>query len=289
MPKNNIQIRDLEARVEILSGGKDEALNEMRNVVKGTRFLFLIHWLFSCFPCSSDLMAENQTLRNMLKSLATFIGEGLGGVLPKLGWETNDFNTFVNKGETDTAWEGYQARKKQMQQAQAEGAVSGASSLPVLQGQKRPADDSSMAGQSKKSRADEGDRRASNGFGGLLSPSSTVYPPDSRALDRPMFSDMMRGSGNSAMFGASPPPSSSSQLPYGSVSGNMENYQNSYLGTMTMSPLNQTMHQQPYEQQQSGSSSQARSTPLSATAPPEDSESLGDDDPNKSEAYKLIQ
>jgi hypothetical protein len=32
-----IQIRDLEARVEILSGGKDEALGEMRNMLKGGR------------------------------------------------------------------------------------------------------------------------------------------------------------------------------------------------------------------------------------------------------------
>lgn len=29
------KIRDLEARVEILSGGKDEALGEMRNMLKG--------------------------------------------------------------------------------------------------------------------------------------------------------------------------------------------------------------------------------------------------------------
>jgi len=29
------QIRDLEARVEILSGGQDEALSEMRNMLKG--------------------------------------------------------------------------------------------------------------------------------------------------------------------------------------------------------------------------------------------------------------
>lgn len=34
------KIRDLEARVEILSGGKDEALGEMRNMVKGS---FCIH------------------------------------------------------------------------------------------------------------------------------------------------------------------------------------------------------------------------------------------------------
>lgn len=29
------QIRDLEARVEILSGGKEEAIGEMRNMIKG--------------------------------------------------------------------------------------------------------------------------------------------------------------------------------------------------------------------------------------------------------------
>ena len=36
------QIRDLEARVEILSGSRDETFNELRNVVKGTALLFLV-------------------------------------------------------------------------------------------------------------------------------------------------------------------------------------------------------------------------------------------------------
>ena len=30
-----MQIRDLEARVEILSGGKDEVVGEMKNILKG--------------------------------------------------------------------------------------------------------------------------------------------------------------------------------------------------------------------------------------------------------------
>jgi hypothetical protein len=282
----------LEARVEILSGGKDEALSEMRNVLKGTRFPALLAKIHLYLPfASADLMTENQTLRNMLKGLATFIGDGLGGVLPKLNWDVNDFDAWVNKGETDTAWEGYQARKKQMQQTQGEGAVAGTSSLPGMSGQKRPADDTSLAGQSKKSRPDDGDRRASNGFNSLLSPmpsSSNIYPPDSRGMDRPMFPDMMRGSAGSAMFGGSPPPSSGSQLPYGSVPGNLENYQTQYLGGMTMPPLNQPLHQQPPYDTPSGSSTQARSTPLSGTVPSDDPEAL-DDDPNKSEAYKLIQ
>ncbi|KAF5333498.1 hypothetical protein D9611_002324 [Ephemerocybe angulata] len=257
------RIRDLEARVEILSGGKDEALGEMRNVCK-------------------DLMAENQTLRNMLRNLATFIGEGLGGVLPKLGWDQNDFNTFINKGETDTAWEGFQQRKKQMHHTQAETAsVPGTS---TLQGQKRPAEDASLSGQSKKTRGDDSER--TNGFGSLLSPmasSSAVYPQDSRSLDRPtMFSEMMRGSGNSTIFAQPSPPSSAS---YGNVPTSMDGYQNSYLNGISMPPLNQPMHQQTYETPTS-SSSQARGTPLSTSVSPDDPEL--DDDPNKSEAYKLI-
>ena len=54
-----------------------------------------------------DLMQENMTLRNLLRGLSTFIGEGAGGLLPKLGWDVSDFNTYLNRSETDTAWEGY--------------------------------------------------------------------------------------------------------------------------------------------------------------------------------------
>jgi hypothetical protein len=53
-------------------------------------------------------MAENQTLRTLLRGLATFIGEGAGGFPPKLGWEVGDFNNFISKSETDAAWKGYQ-------------------------------------------------------------------------------------------------------------------------------------------------------------------------------------
>lgn len=35
------QIRDLEASVEILSGGKDEALSQLRKVLKGTSVTFM--------------------------------------------------------------------------------------------------------------------------------------------------------------------------------------------------------------------------------------------------------
>ena len=236
-----------------------------------------------------DLMTENQNLRNMLRSLATFIGEGLGGVLPKLGWDLSDFNTWVNKGETDTAWEGYQRRKKLSHQAQADAAVAGTSSLNPTQGQKRPAEDVSLSGQTKRTRGDDGESRASNGFNNLLSPvtsSNNVYPQDSRNLERPaIFSDMMRNSANSGMFVQSPSPSSSS-LPYGGVQGTMvDGYQNSYLGGMNMPPLHQPIHQTAFDSH--NGPPQTRGSTLSAPVAPDDEEL--DNDPNKSEAYKLIQ
>jgi len=46
------KIRDLEARVEILSGGKDEALGEMRNILKGG---------FFCPSCPKYLSLDGQT------------------------------------------------------------------------------------------------------------------------------------------------------------------------------------------------------------------------------------
>lgn len=51
------QIRDLEARVEILSGDKEERVELMLLLVR-------------------NLLKENKDLRSMVKSMAVFIGEG---------------------------------------------------------------------------------------------------------------------------------------------------------------------------------------------------------------------
>ncbi|KAJ7638654.1 hypothetical protein FB45DRAFT_903471 [Roridomyces roridus] len=118
------KIRDLETRVEILSGGADQAVSEMKNMLK-------------------DLMEENQTLRTLLRSLGAFIGEGAGGLLPKLGWDLADFNNYINRSETDTAWQGYQRRKK---------ATDASTSA---QGQKRAAEDDSPNARAKKTRGNE--------------------------------------------------------------------------------------------------------------------------------------
>ncbi|CAE6411387.1 unnamed protein product [Rhizoctonia solani] len=88
------RIRDLEARVEILSEGQDEAYAQLRDVIR-------------------DLMDENTALRGLLRDVAGFVGEGLGGTLkPRTGWDPNRFREFCERGETDTAYEGWLARKR---------------------------------------------------------------------------------------------------------------------------------------------------------------------------------
>ncbi|KAJ6629162.1 hypothetical protein B0H10DRAFT_1777075, partial [Mycena sp. CBHHK59/15] len=255
------KIRDLETRVEILSGGTDQALAELKNMLK-------------------DLMEENQTLRTLLRSLGAFIGEGAGGLLPKLGWDLADFNSFINRSETDTAWQGYQKRKKANEQT---GSMS-------TQGQKRSADDDSTNAR-KKSRANEHDTDpGQNGYPVLVSmnpsmPSNSMYP---RQHDSPgtLFSDLMRGGNGSPMF-THPSPTSNPSPGFGS--GSQSNYQPSYMPGVNMGvdsslpPLSfspsgvppvQPAMQQPQQQQQTNHMS------------PDQADD--DDDPNKSEAYKLI-
>ncbi|CAE6400000.1 unnamed protein product [Rhizoctonia solani] len=88
------RIRDLEARVEILSEGQDEAYAQLRDVIR-------------------DLMDENTALRGLLRDIAGFVGEGLGGTLkPRTGWDPARFREFCDRGETDTAYEGWLARKR---------------------------------------------------------------------------------------------------------------------------------------------------------------------------------
>ena len=112
----------------------------MRKILKGS-FTPPPFPLAPCFPHlliqkNLDLMAENHTLRGLLRSLSAFIGEGAGGVLPKLGWSLNDFENYINRAETDTAWESYQKRKGDTQNAQAEPSTSKQSTNP----RKRPAE-----------------------------------------------------------------------------------------------------------------------------------------------------
>ncbi|PVG00980.1 hypothetical protein CPB86DRAFT_812571 [Serendipita vermifera] len=117
-----VQIRDLEQEVEKLRLGKDEAFLLMDGMMQ-------------------DLNRENQALRQLVKELAGFIGEGIGGFLPKLGWDIGTFDEFKGRSDTDTMSMSFQARKKDP--------TAPANVVPVLAGQKRRTEDSSSLPRKK--------------------------------------------------------------------------------------------------------------------------------------------
>ncbi|KAI0829455.1 hypothetical protein BC628DRAFT_1138636 [Trametes gibbosa] len=251
------RIRDLEASVEILSGGKDEALSQLRKVLK-------------------DLMQENQVLRGLLKSLGGFIGDGAGGILAKLGWEMSDFNDLVNKAETDTAWESYQRHKRDQSET-----AGPSNSAP---GQKRPADDADPFGiRSKRQRPGEtnGESSRANDNFPLLVPlnpavSSMEYarPPTSAS---PMFV---------------PPPSSPPVNQHGqyasSPPGSMSmSFQSSYMAGMSVP--SEPMSSMSLPNNNLGSIAGPSRGASGSQQPSQQQQQVEDDvEPKKNDAYKLI-
>ncbi|KAI9510419.1 hypothetical protein F5148DRAFT_1179216 [Russula earlei] len=258
------RIRDLEARVEILSGGKDEALSEMRNILK-------------------DLMAENHLLRGFLRNLSDFIGDGAGGFLTKLGWSRQDFEKFVNKSETDTAYESYQRRKRENQSAVASG-----SSAPPTSRKRASEDDT--ASNSKRARGpterDETERSA-DAFPVLVpmnpvTSGSNLYASRS-PQDASLFSELMRGPSGSPMLmpGPSSPSSyaaSSSQVPQPNG-----NYQSSYVPPLNIGVDSSTINSMPFVGSASTPTMQQQSRPSIGSL-----EELEHVDPKGVEAQKLI-
>ena len=248
-------------------------MSEMRNMLKGLHFTSMYRALRYIAQTLADLMAENQTLRGLLRGVAAFIGEGAGGLLPKLGWDATEFNNFINKSETDTAWEGYHKRKK----AQGSGAPA------TMQNRKRASEDD-LASRSKKPRNEDNsldDRQ--NGFSMLVQvPQSSattpsLYSASPQTQERPtMFSDLMQAPNGSQIFMQPSTSANSAQYPSPSVS-NLGSYPPSYVPGVNMSM------EQPLAS--SDGSSQGMPRP-NAVEPPDEIDD--EDDPKKNEAYKLI-
>lgn len=239
-------------------------------------------------------MAENQTLRNLLRNLASFIGDGAGGFLPKMGWNMQDFNNFINRGETDTAWEGYQRRKNGLQTQKGESAesTSSFSSKPVSRSQKRTAEAEINGSSTKKSRNDEKDFKGSNGGYPLMmsmpAPSlsnqpnqPSLYPsagPRSQPEQNGVFPDLMRNANGSALYIS---PNSNPSTQYVSPGSSLEGYSRPF-----MSPVNINVEQSTSSFYESANSvTQSR---LRQSNEPESRDEVEDDDPKKSEAFKLI-
>jgi hypothetical protein len=112
-------VRDLEARVEVLSADKED---------RGELMTLLIR----------NLLKENKELRDMVKTMASFVGEGecrneasassrgpfhrmgtlnthsppgLGSCLPRLGLSAPQLDAILNRADTDTAHEAFLALK----------------------------------------------------------------------------------------------------------------------------------------------------------------------------------
>ncbi|KZT62380.1 hypothetical protein CALCODRAFT_505673 [Calocera cornea HHB12733] len=104
------RIRDLEARVEMLSAGQGQGYEQMRNILRA-------------------LMGENHHLRGIIRQLTDFMAEGVGGCLPKMGFTKDSFEEYVNRGETDTSFYAFDAFKKSRSNGQPGSANS--NSLPL--------------------------------------------------------------------------------------------------------------------------------------------------------------
>ncbi|ODN76777.1 hypothetical protein, variant 1 [Cryptococcus amylolentus CBS 6039] len=81
-------IRDLEAKVQVLEANKEERVGLMTLLVR-------------------NLLKENKDLRGMVRSMASFVGEGLGSCLPRLGLTADQLDAVVNRADTDTAYEAF--------------------------------------------------------------------------------------------------------------------------------------------------------------------------------------
>jgi len=166
------RIRELEARVELLSGNQDESFNYMRAIVK-------------------DLIQENGSLRSLVKHLAQAVGEGLPGFLPRMGWQLSEFNDFLNKSDTDTAIDSFARLKRQ--------AVTHTVATGGGGGQKRPlAAEEDSQDPNKRARLSSGRNGNAAAAGSANGSQATPGSPDLDTLTRAAAASAVGGaSGNS--------------------------------------------------------------------------------------------
>ncbi len=231
-----------------------------------------------------DLMAENAQLRNLIRSLGSYIGDGLGGVLPTMGFDRpQEFIDFLNKAETDTAFESFQKRK---------GSGSGQSMqnspnpLSMDLNKKRSLDEGLLA-SNKRAKSDHPTNGTSAYSALLPSPSSAAStfnasgPRNSIAPNS--FSDLLSGSGSSMYMTGADSPNHFQTPP--------AQYPPVFHPPLAMpSGLNssQTQNYMPPPAASTASSmASSRPSPSNANVPEDDDRPV--DDPKLIEATKLIQ
>ncbi|WWD05851.1 hypothetical protein V865_003934 [Kwoniella europaea PYCC6329] len=136
-------IRDLEARVEVLSGDKEERIELMTLLVR-------------------NLLKENKDLRNMVKNMAGFIGEGLGSCLPRLGLSADGLDAILTRSDTDTAYEAFVNLKASKEQLAAHPGMKYGATRRRASTTKRKRDDESSPTVEKEKEKDKGKGRATS-------------------------------------------------------------------------------------------------------------------------------
>lgn len=237
-------------------------------------------------------------LRNLIKSVAGFIGEGAGGVLANIGWNAHEFQAFLDKSETDTAWEAFQMRRRTQKTASSTESMS-AMLGPQPGSSKRSSESDIAPDRVKKPRGMNGsdsppDRH--DAFPLLMQmsttvppppppPSTSMYPSASRSPQENMFSDLIRnGQADSPLFMPATASSTSSHYPTPSSSSTYS----SYMPQMNL--VDQGMSSLSYQPSKNGA---VGAQPRVLAQPGFPSEEPADDDdevrePKKMEALKLI-
>lgn len=244
-------------------------------------------------------MAENLNLRNLLKSVAGFIAEGTGGMVEKLGFEMHEWTAFLERSETDTAWESFQSRKHSHKTSQSSTAMSSMLGAQPSTSKRPLEDDPSSANHAKKSRTMSSDASVerSDSYQLLMPMNSTVTPPShppapsiypsaSRSPEN-IFSDVLRnGHASSPVFMGPTPAGTPAHYPTPSTS----NTYSSYMPPIGIG-VDQGMNSLPYPSNKNGAMApQQRILPTPQEEEPDDEESalLELRDPKKIEAFKLI-
>ena len=238
-----------------------------------------------CSLCNAcliqDLMAENYALRGFLRSLSEFIGDGAGGLLSKLGWSMQDFEKFVNKSETDTAYESYQRRKR-------DGQAASTSSGPSTSLKRASEDDTASNSKRARRPSDRDDTERTTDAFPVLVPMNPVTsgtnlytgrsPPDAS-----LFSDLMRGPNGSPMLMPGPSSPSSYATSPSQVPQSNGSFQGSYVTPLNMGVDSTTINSMPFVNNASTPTIQQQSRPSVGAL-----DELDAIDPKNVEAQKLI-
>lgn len=220
-------------------------------------------------------------------------------MMQKLGFELHEWTAFLDKAETDTAWESFQTRRQSQKTSQSSNAMSSMLG-PQSSTSKRPLeDDASSAGRLKKSRTLSGDTAERPDSYHLLMPvsstvpppfhpsASSIYPSAARSPQENIFSEVLRnGHASSPVFMGSTPSGTPTHYPTPSTSSTYS----SYMPPMGIG-VDQGANSLPYPPNKNGAvTSQQRILPNPQNDEPDDEEASSMElrDPKKIEAFKLI-